>query len=56
MFANMADAEIAVRKSVIHNILHNSLVDKDDLEEVAALIAQKWIQIKNEVDAAFAGI
>lgn len=56
VFANMADVEIAVRKAVINDVLDRELSTHYTLDECAEVVARAWVEIKNNCDAAFAGI
>lgn len=56
MYANMADAENAVREAVIRDLLDRECGSSFDLDDVSKIIAQNWVQIKNKCDQAFAGI
>lgn len=55
-YPNMADAEMAVRKAVIHNMLEEACGSSFDLDDVSEIIANRWKEIKQRVDEAFAGV
>lgn len=55
-YANMADAEVAVRKAVIHDMLSEACGSSFDLDDVSEIVANRWREIKQRVDEAFAGV
>lgn len=52
LFANMVDAEVAVRKEVISKMAQEA----NCIDDVVTMVAERWMQIKNDCDAAFKGI
>lgn len=55
-YPTMPEAEMAVRKAVILDLLENECGSSFDLDQVADIVAQRWTQIKNDCDAAFKGV
>lgn len=55
-YANMADAEKAVRKAVIIEMLREACGSSFDLDDVGEIIGNRWNEVKRKVDEAFAGI
>jgi hypothetical protein len=55
-YANMSDAEMAVRKAVILDMLTEACGSSFDLDDVSEIIANRWREIKQRCDEAFAGV
>lgn len=55
-YPSMAEAECAVRKAVIIDMLHEACGSSFDLDDVGEILGNRWNEVKRKVDEAFAGI
>lgn len=55
-YPNMAEAEKAVRKAVIIEMLTEACGSSFDLDDVGEILGNRWMEVKRKVDEAFAGV